>query len=139
LLIVALALLAWPCAAQTVVDGDTLKLGGVSYRLWGIDAPEARQMCGRWRAGFEASQHLRGLIAGRRVACETRTTDRYGRSVAICRADRADLSAAMVQAGMAWAFVKYSRDYVDQEGLARADRLGVHAWGCEVPWEWRRR
>ena len=32
-----------PAAAQTVTDGDTIKQGGVIYRLWGIDAPELRQ------------------------------------------------------------------------------------------------
>ena len=32
-------------AAQTITDGDTLKQGGVTYRLWGIDAPEAKQVC----------------------------------------------------------------------------------------------
>ena len=37
------ALLSLPAAAQTVTDGDTIKQGGVIYRLWGIDAPEMRQ------------------------------------------------------------------------------------------------
>jgi endonuclease YncB( thermonuclease family) len=40
-----------------------------------------------------------------------------------------DLGRAMVQLGMAWAFVRYSRDYVDQEAQARAENLGVHASG----------
>jgi endonuclease YncB( thermonuclease family) len=43
----------------------------------------------------------------------------------------------MVQLGMAWAFVRYSRDYVDQEAQARAENLGVHAYKCEPAWDWR--
>ena len=43
----ALALAASPALAQSarVVDGDTLKVYGVTYRLWGIDAPELGQPC----------------------------------------------------------------------------------------------
>jgi endonuclease YncB( thermonuclease family) len=36
-LLVALA--GTPAAAQTVVDGDTIKLNSTTYRIWGIDAP----------------------------------------------------------------------------------------------------
>jgi endonuclease YncB( thermonuclease family) len=40
--LIAMALaVALPCFAQTITDGDTLKQGGVVYRLWGIAAPEA--------------------------------------------------------------------------------------------------
>jgi endonuclease YncB( thermonuclease family) len=28
-----------------VIDGDTLRVDGVTYRLWGIDAPEEHQSC----------------------------------------------------------------------------------------------
>jgi endonuclease YncB( thermonuclease family) len=35
----------FPADAQTITDGDTLKQGGMIYRLWGIDAPEAKQVC----------------------------------------------------------------------------------------------
>jgi endonuclease YncB( thermonuclease family) len=31
--------IASPCAAQSTVDGDTLKQGAGPYRPWGIDAP----------------------------------------------------------------------------------------------------
>ena len=37
---------------------------------------------------------------------------------------------------MAWAFVRYSSDYVQEEQV-KADRLGVHAHGCGSAWEWR--
>jgi endonuclease YncB( thermonuclease family) len=39
-----LALIAsGPAFAQTATDGETIKLNGTSWRLWGIDAPELQQ------------------------------------------------------------------------------------------------
>ena len=38
--------LATPVFAQAAIDGDTIKLDGMTYRLWGIDAPESKQACG---------------------------------------------------------------------------------------------
>jgi endonuclease YncB( thermonuclease family) len=77
------------------------------------------------------------LIKGKTVVCEAKTTDRHGRTVAICRADGEDLGRAMVQLGMAWAFTRYSRDYADAEAQAREKNVGVHSKVCEPPWEWR--
>jgi len=37
--------------AVHVTDGDTIKLNGTTYRLWGIDAPETKQWCGDYPAG----------------------------------------------------------------------------------------
>jgi hypothetical protein len=46
-------------SAQLVTDGDTLKQHGVTYRLWGIDAPEAKQVCpDGWPAGSIATTRL---------------------------------------------------------------------------------
>ena len=84
-----------------------------------------------------ATTRLLELIQGKTVVCEAKDTDRYGRTVAICRASGEDLSAIMVREGMAWAFVRYSRDYVDQEARARTERLGVHGHDCAPAWEWR--
>jgi endonuclease YncB( thermonuclease family) len=127
-----------PAMAQTVTDGDTIKLGGTIYRLWGIDAPEGRQACADgWPAGRMATTRLQALTSGRNVVCEERDRDRYGRVVAICRVSGEDLGAIMVREGLAWAFVRYSKDYVGQEGRAKADRLGVHAHDCTAAWEWR--
>ena len=128
-----------PSVAQTVTDGDTIKLNGTTYRLWGVDAPEMKQWCGGYPAGVVAAGSLAGLMRGKAVTCEERTKDRYGRSVAVCRADGEDLGAAMVQIGMAWAFTRYSRDYVDVEAQAKAENIGVHVERCERPWEWRAR
>ena len=86
----ALSFVVLPVYAQSVrvVDGDTLRVDGVTYRLWGIDAPESGQPCADgWPAGQAATEHLRALIGDRQVSCEPKTFDRYGRTVAVCHVD----------------------------------------------------
>lgn len=132
-------LLALPAVAQPIItDGDTIKLNGTTYRLWGIDAPETKQDCpDGWPAGRLATTHLQSLISGRNVICERKDTDRYGRTVAMCRAGGEDLGAIMVRQGYAWAFTRYSQDYWREEAQARAANIGVHQHGCEPAWQWR--
>lgn len=135
---VFVALISTAAGAQTITDGDTLKLGGVTYRLWGIDAPEAKQDCpDGWAAGRYATSRLQALTSGRAVTCERKDTDRYGRTVAVCRAGGEDLGAIMVRDGLAWAFTRYSADYVNEEAAAKKARLGVHGHDCVPAWEWR--
>ncbi|SEP38059.1 Endonuclease YncB, thermonuclease family [Rhodospirillales bacterium URHD0017] len=134
------SLLALPAASQTVTDGDTIRFDGKATRLWGIDAAELHQHCADgWPAGELASRHLADLMRHRTITCEPKTIDRYGRLVALCRADGEDLGAAMVSAGMAWAFTRYSRDYARQEQVAVSQGLGVHGHECERPWAHRTR
>lgn len=45
----------------------------------------------------------------------------------------------MVEAGMALAFVKYSRDYSEHEDRARSAMAGMHAGAFQAPWDWRRK
>jgi endonuclease YncB( thermonuclease family) len=137
-ILLAAVLLAFPAHAQSITDGDTIRQGGVTYRLWGIDAPESKQTCpDGWPAGSLATTRLRALTSGRSVVCDDRGRDRYGRTIARCLAAGQDLGAIMVREGLAWAFVRYSRDYVGEEARAKADRLGVHAHDCMSAWEWR--
>jgi endonuclease YncB( thermonuclease family) len=132
-----LILLALPVRAQTVVDGDTLKLDGTTYRLHGIDAPESKQTCSGWPAGAEASAYMRALLRDRRVSCTPLGHDRYGRTLGKCTADGIDIQAEMVRQGMAWAYIKYSHDYVAQEQQAKREGLGIWRYGCQPAWEWR--
>lgn len=135
---IAVALSATTVTAQTITDGDTLRLNGVTHRLYGIDAPETKQVCADgWPAGSLATTRLQLLIGGGNVVCEKRDQDRYGRTVAVCRVNGEDLGAILVQEGLAWAFVRYSRAYVQLEAMAKSDRRGVHAHDCESAWEWR--
>jgi endonuclease YncB( thermonuclease family) len=124
---------------HTVDDGDTIRLNGTTLRLWGIDSPEMAQTCGDWPAGVAAAYALADLMQGKAITCERKDRDRYGRSVGLCRTDGTELGAAMVSAGMAWAFTRYSGDYVTQERETTGAKLGVHEHDCEKPWDWRAR
>jgi endonuclease YncB( thermonuclease family) len=88
-LVVALTLSMWAgnAGAQTVVDGDTIKLKGTTWRLWGIDAPESRQWCGHYPAGARATEILEQLMRGKTITCEVRGADRYARTIGLCRAN----------------------------------------------------
>jgi len=138
ILVVAAALVAGSAAGQTVIDGDTLQLGGRKYYLSGIDAPELEQVCpDGWPAGYEARRYLGQLIDGKEVTCIALVGRRNDEIVARCRADGVDLSSAMVTAGQAFAFVLYSAQYVGQEAAAARAGRGVHAHHCLAPWQWR--
>lgn len=125
-------------AQTTVIDGDTLRVNGQPFRIFGIDAPEKVQWCaGDYPAGELSTRALEKLVQGGQVTCEPKGTDRYLRTLAVCYVDGVDLGKTMVRLGMAWAFTRYSQDYVDQEALARQERLGVHAHDCVPAWDWR--
>ncbi len=100
----ALADIAGPAKAK---DGDTIEIAGWQIRLHGIDAPESRQTCRRaavtWLCGAEAARALRLFIDGRRVTCQERDVDRFGRIVAVCHAGGQDLNGRLVAEGMALA------------------------------------
>jgi endonuclease YncB( thermonuclease family) len=74
-----------PAVAQRVIDGDTIELDGIRWRIWGIDAPEMDQTCGNWTAGIAATYALAHLTRGKTITCELRGHDRYGRSGSVGR------------------------------------------------------
>lgn len=127
-----------PTGTAVVSDGDTLRVAGTKVRLFGIDAPEKSQSCGDWACGAAARARLIELVEGRDVTCVTRDIDKYGRTVATCRAGGDDLNATMVSEGLAWAFTRYSSDYVADEEAARSAHLGIwQASAAEAPWDYR--
>ncbi len=120
--------------AARVIDGDGLRIAGLSLRLHGIDAPERDQTCllagEDWACGLWAKAELEALIDGREVICVLRAQDRYGRSIATCEVGGADLSEAMVRRGAAFAYRAFALDYVDAEKAAMIEGVGL--WAAEV-------
>lgn len=149
--LIGIALLATPTLAAepiagraSVTDGDTVVIRSTRIRLYGIDAPESAQLCEdaggkEYRCGQAAALALSDRIGEANVSCEPRDTDRYGRTVAVCRKGTEDLNAWMVSQGHALAFRRYSTDYVATEGQARAAKRGIWAGTFEDPSDWRRR
>jgi endonuclease YncB( thermonuclease family) len=126
----------------TVVDGDTIRIDETRIRLHGIDAPETAQICnaaagGTWACGVEATRALRAMLTGHEVSCRPVTRDRYGRTVARCFVGAVDIQADMVRRGLAWAFVKYSSDYLSEEAEARAAHRGIWQADTQTAWEFR--
>ena len=79
-----------------VVDGDTLEVAGVAVRLKGLAAPEREEA-----GGAEATERMRGLVAGRTVVCELTNERTWGRRVGTCRVGGRDVAAELVAAGLA--------------------------------------
>jgi endonuclease YncB( thermonuclease family) len=128
-----------------VIDGDTIVIGDTHIRLWGIDAPERQQTCRSktgsvYECGRDSAAVLRELTRDRAIQCRARDRDQYGRVVAVCRTESAELNAAMVRRGWAVDFTKYSRGrYRPEEEQARREQLGIWAGRFEMPSEWRHR
>ena len=142
-----LALLPVPVQAQiysgnvSVVDGDTLMMTGYTFRLHGIDAPEAAQTCTRsgetWACGKDADAALRRLVDGKPVECEQRDLDVYRRVVAVCRVGKIDLGLAMIESGLAVSLSNAPPQYVDAEDRMKGLRIGMWGSTFEMPDAWR--
>lgn len=137
---IAVALLAaTPVSAQVyfgsanAVDGDSLEIGETRFRLFGIDAVEARQTCDRngeaWACGQDAAAALSALADGKSLNCTQRGSDPYGRVVASCTVNGRDLAEQMVRMGYAVALRDFSTAYVPAEEAAKSRGVGI--WGSE--------
>lgn len=147
---IALAAYASPVTAQSSLsgparagDGDSLSVAGLSVRLFGIDAPELDQTCSRdgvvWPCGKEAQRRLQSMVTGKHVTCRRVDTDEFGRMVAVCSTAERELNSAIVEAGWAIAFRKYSDAYLDDELRARSSGLGIWSSRFELPGDYRQR
>lgn len=128
----------------SVIDADTLDIHGTRVRLHGVDAPESAQTCKdgagkEYRCGQQAALKLSDFINRRPVACVSRDTDRYGRTVAVCKIGTVDLNEWLVREGWAVAYRQYSMDYAPAEQEAKAAKRGIWGGTFEMPSEFRKK
>lgn len=127
------------------IDGDTIVVRQQRLRLWGIDAPELAQSCqdrsGRtFACGTQAQSYLAQLIDGHPLTCLVAAIDRHKRPIVHCRTSdtKLDVNAAMVVAGMAAAYTRFTPAFVQLEAKARASKAGLWAGTWVSPEEYRR-
>ena len=125
-----------------VSDGDTLRIGDETLRLFGIDAPEDGQSCARadgsaWPCSDHARAALAALIGAAPVTCEGIERDRYDRLVARCWLGGLDIGDWMVRQGHAVAYRTYSEDYAAAEEAARRAGAGLWQGAFVLPSDYR--
>ena len=147
MLLSLLLLLAFSLAAEPVIgrviwvyDGDTFLLqdgqNTLEVRLWGIDAPEYKQPCGR-----EATKFLIRLIKGKFVSVEKVDQDKYGRIVAKVYLEEIYINLEILKNGYAWWYQHFApkeRTFRDAEVEARNQKSGLWRDPNPInPREWR--
>ena len=125
-----------------VIDGDTIHIGKLKYRFFGIDAPEIKQICEKdntkIQCGVIAKSVLKNKIADKIPECIVKDKDRYQRLVAECFIGKESLSRFMVREGYAVAYTQYSKDFIEDEKYAKENKLGIWSMNFQVPSEYRK-
>jgi endonuclease YncB( thermonuclease family) len=134
-------------ANSTVYDGGAITVGGTTYRLSGLFAPAADQVCiddqaDSWTCGVEARDQLTSLIGGRDVHCDDLGPDPTYRKwhLGICTAgtDTSSLNQLMIRRGLAINAISTGKNrFGADEAEAKNNRQGL--WkGCFIaPHEFR--
>lgn len=124
-----------------VTDGDTFTLllkdsTRIKVRLANIDCPEKKQPF-----SVRAKQFTSNAIFDKWISIKKLKSDRYRRYIAVVFFDDSlNLNQQLVKHGLAWNYVKYSKDtlLVEYEENARLRKLGL--WQDKdpvAPWVWR--
>ena len=125
-----------------VIDGDTIHIGKLKYRFFGIDAPETKQICEKdnikIQCGIIAKNVLKNKIGDKIPECIVKDKDRYQRLVAECFIGKESLSRFMVREGYAVAYSQYSKDFIEDEKYAKENKLGIWSMNFQMPSEYRK-
>lgn len=126
-----------------IIDGDTININKKKIRLHGIDAPESKQKCffdkKKWDCGKNSTLYLRKLISKKIVTCNVNGKDKYNRFIAVCFVDKNNINRMIVKNGWAIAYRYYSKDYINEEFLAKINKLGIWKGSFEEPYYFRKK
>ena len=136
-----------------VSDGDTIKISKYKIRLHGIDAPEKKQICQRpylnlvffslyedYFCGVFVTNKLKEFIENKIIECRVNDKkDFFGRYLGVCYKNNLNINQWLVENGYAVAFIKYSKNYVKFEEIAKKNKVGIWSGKFLMPWEWRKK
>jgi len=124
-----------------VTDGDTFTLlvqdsTLVKVRLANIDCPEKKQPFSN-----NAKQFTSDAVFGKVISLKKLSSDRYRRIIAVVYyGDSINLNQQLVKNGLAWDYVKYSKDTLLMEYQKNARIMKLGLWRDKnpiAPWNWR--
>tara|TARA_B100001123_G_C14696429_1_gene783423 strand:+ start:108 stop:623 length:516 start_codon:yes stop_codon:yes gene_type:complete len=135
-----------------VIDGDTIEINKKKIRLFGIDAPEKKQMCKKiymsffifnlkkdYECGEKSTLALLNKLKDKKIKCIVeKKKDKYKRNIGICYVKNQDINKWLVRNGYAVAYKKYSKKYVSDEQYAKENELGIWVGTFTNPEKWRR-
>ena len=135
-----------------VIDGDTIKINKKKIRLFGIDAPEKKQICKKlyisffifnfqedYKCGEKSALALLKKLKNKKVECIfEEKKDIYKRNIGTCYIKNQDINKWLVKNGYAIAYKKYSKKYVLDEKYAKENKLGIWVGNFVEPEKWRR-
>ncbi len=131
-------------------DGDSIMIGKLDTRLFGIDAPEHDQICQNtdgdsWPCGQEAKAALARLVNDKQLRCDVRDVEpiRGRRPIVRCFDGNHEINVEMVRLGLAVVFDRYvsaTPNYLTLQGIeseAKAAGRGMWAGTFERPEDYR--
>ena len=142
-----------------ITDGDSLKIGKEKIRLFGIDAPELKQVCNHNRqtssgvvkkipyaCGEASKSYLKEILNAPdyeiKIFCYYSKVDKYERLLAECflgETSAINVNFEMVRRGHAVAYLRYSDKYLKAQEFAKKHELGIWKGDFEMPEEWRKK
>jgi micrococcal nuclease len=109
-----------------VIDGDTLRVSyfdlPITLRISCIDSPELRK-----NMGLQSREFLLEILKDKEISFEVLRRDAYNRYIADVKHGEKRIDETMVEAGLAYHWVKYSNNnrLFDLEKQAQSLKIGI--------------
>ena len=124
------------------LTGDMLRVGRMTVRLSGIEAPVAGQTCesasgSSWHCDTVAREALTRVLANGRVRCKLGSSDDDGHRFGTCHSGDKDVAAELVSGGHVFATSGLFTSYGSLESAARSGKAGIWSGEAARPDDYR--